>query len=79
MAAKVKITISIDRQVLGNMDRICRDRKISRSGLFEAAARALQMRELEKALREGYESMNRENSETAEGNLAAATEVLNET
>ena len=78
MVAKVKVTISIDRQVLENIDRIARSRKVSRSSLFDAAVRALERAEMVSILREGYESMSKEDRETAEDSLSAAVEVMNE-
>jgi metal-responsive CopG/Arc/MetJ family transcriptional regulator len=70
------MTVTMDADLVDELDRISSDQKESRSQLVEDAVRVWHRQRLEQQLIEGYEAMNRENRETAEANLAARVEAL---
>ena len=72
---KAKMTVTIDDVLVGELDRLSKQRKESRSSVVEEAVRYWQ-RELEKQrLIEGYQAMAREDVEMAESNIKAGLET----
>lgn len=76
MASKVRVTVSIDRQVAARVDAASRVRRTSRSQLFEEAIRQWEQALLEEELGAGYRSMAEDDRETAKRTLAAQWEVI---
>ena len=76
MGNRLKVTVTIEESIVGEIDRVSKERGESRSRVIEIAVQEWRKRELDKQLIEGYQSMAKEDMETAEANLAAAVEVL---
>jgi metal-responsive CopG/Arc/MetJ family transcriptional regulator len=76
MSNKLKVTITVDRSVVEEIDRLSKEQRESRSHLIEEAIKMWRQMELEKELIDGYVAMDKENVETAEANLKAGMEVL---
>ena len=76
MNNKLKVTITLDKTILEEIDRLSKERKESRSGMIEEAIKVWKQKRLEKELMDGYLAMGKEDLETAESNLEAGTEVL---
>ncbi len=76
MGNKMKVTVTIDEAIVSEIDRASKESGESRSRVIEAAVQEWRERELERQLIEGYRAMAKEDSETAEANLAAGAEVL---
>jgi predicted transcriptional regulator len=66
---KARMTVSVERAVVEEVDRFCRRRKRTRSAVVaEALARWMRARQ-ESELAAGYEAMAEENLRVAEENL----------
>ena len=76
MGNRLKVTVTIEESIVGEIDRVSKERGESRSRVIEIAVQEWRKRELDKQLIEGYQAMAKEDMETAEANLAAAVEVL---
>lgn len=76
--AKTKITISIDKKFVADLDRIAKLKNSNRSSLIEEAISLWERRYIEVALKEGYRSMVKEDSKTAEEYIRIAQEILHE-
>lgn len=76
MGRKVKLTLSLDEDVVDTLDSVSKRNKQPRSRVVQDAIRLMQRRELQHQLAEGYRSMAKENSESAEQNLFAFREIL---
>ena len=76
MGNKLKVTVTIEKSIVREIDRASSEQGESRSRVIEKAIRQWRERELNKKLIEGYLAMAKEDVETAEANLAAAVEVL---
>ena len=76
MNNKLKVTITLGKTILEEIDRLSKERKESRSGMIEEAIKVWKQKRLEKELMDGYLAMGKEDLETAESNLEAGTEVL---
>ena len=76
MGNRLKVTVTIEESIVGEIDRVSKERGESRSRVIETAIQEWRKRELDKQLIEGYQAMAKEDMETAEANLAAAVEVL---
>ena len=74
--SKAKITVTVEKSLIENLDLLSERLKKSRSHLVEEAIRAWQNLKRKQELIEGYQTMARENVETAESFLSAGTEVL---
>ena len=74
---KVKVTISLEKKSLEEIDEISKFQKINRSALIEEAIKIWQKEQLEKALEQGYIAMRETDRKTAEENLNAGIEVIN--
>lgn len=73
---KVKITVSIDQKLSAMIDRQAQRLRKNRSRLVEEAIRLWREKQREEELKEGYLAMAREDSRTAEANLAAGLEAI---
>lgn len=76
MAARVKVTVSLDAEVARRLGETSRRRRMPKSRVVEEALELMRERQLERELREGYEAMAREDLETAEQSIGAGREVL---
>ena len=76
MPPKVKVTVSVDEALVRELGKVSRQTRRPRSQLVEEALRLWRRRHLERALKEGYEAMAREDRITAEGRLSAGWETL---
>lgn len=76
MARKVKLTLSLDEDVVETLDTVSKQSKQPRSRVVQDAIRLWQRRQLQQKLAEGYRSMAKEDQETAEYRLAAFREIL---
>ena len=76
MSNKLKVTITVDKSVVEEIDRLSKEQRESRSHLIEEAIKAWRQKQLEKELIDGYLAMAKEDLETAEANLKAGMEVL---
>ncbi len=74
--SKKKITVTIEKELVQELDRAATSLKGSRSRLVEAAIRTWKKAKLEQELKEGYRAMAKEDQKVAEENLAAGYEVL---
>ncbi len=76
MAHKLKVTLSLDEDLVETLERISRQTKKPRSRVVQEALRAWRRKELEEKLAQGYREMADENLETAEQGLSAFKETL---
>lgn len=76
MGNKQKVTITIDEVILREIDKFSEEHGESRSRLIEDAIKDWKKKKLERELMDGYRSMSKENSETAEANLGASLEAI---
>lgn len=76
MASKVKITVSVDAALIRELGGATRKTRKPRSRLVEEALQLWRRRQLEQALKEGYQAMAKEDRATAERHLAAGWEVM---
>ena len=73
--SKVKITVTVDKSVIDELDRLSEERQKSRSRLIEEAIRTWQRWQREQKLIQGYRAMAKEDVRIAEANLAAGQEI----
>ena len=76
MGHKVKVTLSLDEDLVETLEKISRQRKKPRSRVVQEALRLWQRRELQEKLAEGYRAMAEEDRETAERHVPAFREIL---
>ena len=76
MMHKEKVTISVTRKLLDELDRTASQQRISRSALVEEALRLWHSEQLKQELAEGYQAMAAEDRKTAEQNLRSGVEIL---
>lgn len=76
MAHKVKVTLSLDEDLVEAIEKISRQRKKPRSRVVQEALRLWQRRELQEKLAAGYRAMAEEDRETAERHVSAFREIL---
>ena len=74
--SKGRITVTIEEELVEELDRLAKALNGSRSGLVETAIRAWKKTQMEQELMEGYRAMAKEDRKTAEENLAAGYEAL---
>jgi metal-responsive CopG/Arc/MetJ family transcriptional regulator len=74
--SKARITVTIEEELVHEIDRAAEALKQSRSNLFEMAVRAWKKARLEQQLMEGYRAMADEDLKVAESNLPAGYEAL---
>ncbi len=73
---KAKITVTIEKEMIQELDRWSVRRKENRSRLVEEAVRLWQEEQLNAELVEGYKAMAEEDAKTAEASLAAGAESI---
>ena len=71
-----KITVTLDGELIEELDLISRKNGTSRSRLVEEAIQSWRRMRRQQELIEGYRAMAPEDQVTAEANLAAAYEIL---
>ncbi len=76
MMHKEKVTISVTRKLLDELDRTASQQRISRSALVEEALKLWYSKQLKRELVEGYQAMAAEDRKTAEQNLRSGVEIL---
>ena len=76
MGHKVKVTLSLDEDLVEVLEKVSRQRKKPRSRVVQEALRLWQRRELQEKLAEGYRAMVEEDRETAERRLPGFRELL---
>lgn len=76
MAHKVKVTLSLDEDLVEELEKVSRQRKKPRSRVVQEALRLWQRREVEEKLAEGYRAMAEEDREAAERHVAAFREII---
>ncbi len=75
MPNKLKVTLSLDEDLVEELERTSRQTKKTRSRLVQEALQAWRRKELQDKLAQGYQEMADENLETAEQGLSAFTET----
>ena len=76
MAKKVKLTVSLDEDLVQTLDEISRQRKKPRSHVVQEALRSWRRSNVQDKLAEGYRAMAEEDRETAERHVPAFKEIL---
>ena len=76
MAHKVKLTVSLDQDLVETLDEISRQSKKPRSRVLQEALRFWRRKQLHDKLAAGYRAMTEEDRETAERLLPAFRETL---
>ena len=76
MAKKVKLTVSVDQDLVETLDEMSRRTKKPRSRVVQEALRLWRRKQLHDKLAEGYRAMAEEDRETAERHLPAFREIL---
>lgn len=76
MAQKVKLTVSLDQDLVETLDEMSRQSKKPRSRVLQEALRLWRRKAVQDKLAEGYRSMAEEDRETAERHLPAFKETL---
>jgi metal-responsive CopG/Arc/MetJ family transcriptional regulator len=76
MSRKVKLTLSLDEDVVETLDSASKQSKQPRSRVVQDAIQLWQRRRLQQELADGYRSMGKEDQETAEQRLAAFREII---
>jgi len=74
--SKAKITVTIGKEMIQELDRWSVRRKENRSRLVEEAVRLWHEKQLHAELVEGYKAMAEEDAKTAETNLPAGAEAI---
>lgn len=78
MGRTAKVTISLPEELVQLADRLARERKTSRSQVFQACLQDIARQKFEADLAEGYRAMAEEHKEFAERAIRIAHEVLPE-
>jgi len=76
MRQKVKLTVSLDQDLVEALDEMSRQSKKPRSQVVQDALRLWRRKELHEKLAEGYRAMADEDRETAEQHLPVFKETL---
>lgn len=76
MPSKAKVTVSVDRALIRDLNDVSRRSRKPKSHLVEEALRLWQRARLEQALKEGYCALAAENRATARRYLPAVLEAL---
>jgi metal-responsive CopG/Arc/MetJ family transcriptional regulator len=74
--SREKITVTIDEELLEDLDRAAKLQRESRSKVLEKAIRTWKKCLLQRELIEGYQAMSDEDLKVAEQNLHAGFEAL---
>ena len=75
---RVKVTLTLDKNLVGQLDHLSKVKEKNRSRLVEEAIKRWYQLELEEELIAGYRSMAQEDKETAEKNLPIAMEAFHD-
>ena len=73
--ARVKITLTIEKTIISEIDRVSKSKNQSRSRLVEEALKSWQQTQTKNELIEGYRQMAEEDRETAESHLQSGSET----
>ena len=76
MAPKVKLTVSLDQDLVDTLDEMSRQSKKPRSRMVQEALRLWRRKHVDDKLAEGYRAMAEEDREEAERHLPAFREIL---
>ena len=76
MASKMKVTVSVDEELVHELQRVSRRTGRPRSQIVEEAIRLWRRSQLEQALKEGYRAMAKEDRATAARHLRAGREAM---
>lgn len=76
MPSKMKVTVSVDEELVQELQRMSRRTGRPRSRLVEEAIRLWRRGLLEQALKEGYQAMAKEDRATAARHLRAGSEAM---
>ena len=76
MVQKVKVTVSLDQDLVEMLDEMSRQSRKPRSRVVQEALRLWRRKQLHDKLAEGYRAMAEEDRETAERHLPAFREIL---
>jgi len=76
MSQKVKLTVSLDQDLVESLDEMSRKSKKPRSRVVQEALRLWRRQHVHDRLAEGYRSMAEEDLEEAERHLPAFREIL---
>jgi metal-responsive CopG/Arc/MetJ family transcriptional regulator len=75
MPQKVKLTVSLDEDLVKTLDEISRKSKKPRSRVVQEALRSWRRQNLQDKLAEGYRALAEEDRETAERHVALFKEI----
>lgn len=78
MGMKVKLTVTVERNLAKELDEEAKVRKVSRSALVEEAIKLLKKKRLEELLKSGYRAMAEENLKVAEETIHYGSEAMDE-
>jgi len=78
MTTKAKLTVTIGRDLVKELDKEAKARKISRSALVEEAIKLLKKKRIEELLKSGYRDMADENLKVAEEAIHYGSEAMDE-
>ena len=78
MTTKAKLTVTIGRDLVKELDKEAKARKISRSALVEEAIELLKKKGIEELLKSGYRDMADENLKVAEEAIHYGSEAMDE-
>lgn len=78
MGGKVKLTVTVEADLVTELDHEAKTLKVSRSALVEEAIRVFRDKRLEDSLKQGYRAMADENLLVAEERIGYGAEVLDE-
>ena len=78
MTTKAKLTVTIGRDLVKELDKEAKARKISRSALVEEAIELLKKKRIEELLKSGYRDMADENLKVAEEAIHYGSEAMDE-
>ena len=76
MVQKVKVTVSLDQDLVETLDEMSRQSRKPRSRVVQEALRLWRRKQLHDKLAEGYRAMAEEDRETAERHLPVFREIL---
>jgi hypothetical protein len=76
MGSRVKITVSTEKRLVRNSEKVSRDGRMASSRPVKEGLQLPRCSRLEQQLKEGYQSMSAEDRATSERHLAAAWETL---
>jgi len=78
MTTKAKLTVTIGRDLVKELDKEAKARKISRSALVEEAIKLVKKKRIEELLKSGYQDMADENLKVAEETIHYGSEAMDE-